>query len=299
MIEPPNVPSSWRLVLDGQMNQIEETAAAGGRVMTLVRRRPGRVTENEDSLLVAPLAKNAVVLAVADGAGGLPDGCEASQRAIAALAKALTVGDVDFQDRIKEGFKAAHRDILSLESGAATTVSLVFVQDRQLWSYHIGDSMTLIIGSSGERFFQTVPHSPVGYAVRDGLLSEEQAIHHDELHLVSNLLGIGPAEVEIKGPIELHPGDTVVIGSDGLFDNLLVKDIAKKITRPDFAAAARELVVEVWRRMTQPGPEDPSKPDDLSLVLFRLDGVPGASSGQRILRVDSPSDEPPTRARGS
>lgn len=298
MIEPPKVPSSWRLVLDGQMNQIEELAVAGGRAMTLVRRRPGRVTENEDSLLVAPVSADAVVLAVADGAGGLPDGCEASQRAIAALAHALAQPEPDdIQARIQEGFKAAHREILSLGSGAATTVSLVFLQDRRLWSYHIGDSMTLIIGSSGERFFQTVPHSPVGYAVRDGLLSEEQAIHHDELHLVSNLLGIGPAEVEIKGPIELHPGDTIVIGSDGLFDNLLVKDIAKRITKPDFAAAARELVMEVWRRMTQPGPEDPSKPDDLSLVLFRLDGAPGAPTGQKTLRVDSPADEPPTRAR--
>lgn len=293
MIEVPRVPSSWRLVLDGQMNQIEELGVGGGRAMTLVRRRPGRVTENEDSLLVAPVGKNSVVLAVADGAGGLPDGSEASQRAIAAIAQALAASEpADVQARIQEGFKAAHREILSLGSGAATTVSLVFLQDRQIWSYHIGDSMTIIIGSAGERFFQTVPHSPVGYAVRDGLLSEEQAIRHDELHLVSNLLGIGPAEVEIKGPIELHPGDTVVIGSDGLFDNLLVKDIAKRITKPDFASAARELVLEVWRRMTQPGPEDPSKPDDLSLVLFRLDGV----APRPTVTSFDPAD-PPTRER--
>jgi PPM family protein phosphatase len=275
MIESPRVPDTWRLVLDGQMNQIEQTAVAGGRVMSLVRRRPGRLTENEDSLLVAPISQQTAVVAVADGAGGLPDGCEASQRAISALAAALadtSVGSV--QDRIQNGFRAAHREILSLNSGAATTVSLVLIEGDQLWSYHIGDSMTLVIGAGGERFFQTVPHSPVGYAVRDGLLSEEQAIRHDELHLVSNLLGIGPAEVEIKGPIDLHPGDTVVIGSDGLFDNLLVKDIARRITQPDLANGARELVSEVWRRMTQPNPEDPSKPDDLSLALYRFDGKP-------------------------
>ncbi len=275
MIHVPNVPASWRLILDGQMNQIEDLSVAGGKAMFLVRRRPGRTSENEESLLVAPLASNRVVLAVADGAGGLPDGCEASQRAIAAIADALANSKApDVKGRIEEGFRAAHREILSIGSGAATTVSLVFIAGNELYSYHIGDSMTLIIGSGGERNFQTVPHSPVGYAVRDGLLSEEQAIRHEELHLVSNLLGIGTAEVETKGPVVLRPGDTVVIGSDGLFDNLLIKDIARRITKPDLSDSARELVVEVWRRMTQPGAEDPSKPDDLSFILYRYAGKP-------------------------
>ncbi len=279
------LPPSWRLILDGQMNQIEEFSVAGGKAMVLVRRRPGRLSENEDSLLVAPLTANSAVLAVADGAGGLPDGCAASQRAISAIAGALaddSLGSV--QKRIEEGFRVAHREILELGSGAATTVSLVLIENGQLWSYHIGDSMTLIIGSGGERSFQTVPHSPVGYAVRDGLLSEEQAIRHEELHLVSNLLGIGRAEVEIKGPLRLGPGDTVVIGSDGLFDNLLIKDIAGRISKPDIAAAARELVHEVWRRMTQPSPEDPSKPDDLSVALFRM---PNSALKPKPARDDS------------
>ncbi len=266
------VPPTWAVILDGQMTDVEEYRVAGGRACVMVRRRPGRTSENEDSALVAPLDEKRAVLVVADGAGGLPDACEASQRAIDSMASALADEDTgDVRARIEQGFRAAHAEILALGSGAATTVSLVFIDGSQVWSYHIGDSMTLILGAGGERSFQTIPHSPVGYAVRDGLLSEEQAIHHEELHLVSNLLGIGKAEVELKGPVTLAPGSTLILGSDGLFDNLLIKEIGRRMGKRDLKVVAKELSDEVLRRMTRPAPEDPSKPDDLSFILFRLD----------------------------
>jgi serine/threonine protein phosphatase PrpC len=275
----PHLPDVYDLILDGRMRLVESRELAGGRAMVCVRRRPGRTSQNEDSVLLAPVDATRAVVVVADGAGGLPDAHEASQRAVRALAEALSAaGDADLRLRIEQGFRRAHHEILALGSGAATTVSLVLIDGDEVWSYHVGDSMTLILGSDGGRKLQTVPHSPVGYAVRDGLLSEEQAIHHDELHLVSNLLGIGRVEVERRGPFALAAGDTLVVGSDGLFDNLLIRDVTRLVCGRPVDVAARELASEVERRMTAPRAEDPSKPDDLSFVLFRREGGSAARS---------------------
>ena len=50
---------------------------------------PAKITANEDSALAMTYGTDAVVVAVADGAGGLPAGQRASNTAVAALRNAL------------------------------------------------------------------------------------------------------------------------------------------------------------------------------------------------------------------
>lgn len=269
MSREQSLPFSWRVILDGKMLAPETIDLDVGRAVICVRRRPGRFTSNEDSALVAPLDGRRAVLAVADGAGGLPDGSEASKRAILALAQALLDDDLPIADRIRRGFEEAHRDILQIGTGAATTVSLVLIDGNQLTSWHVGDSMTLVVGVEGQKRLQTVPHSPVGYALDAGLLTEQEAIRHEDLHLVSNLLGVGEPTVEIAPAIRLEKTDTVLLGSDGLFDNLLASEICSHLKSAPVERGAQWLVDEAWKRMTQPRQDDPSKPDDLSMILFR------------------------------
>jgi hypothetical protein len=61
----------------------------------------------------------------------------------------------------------------------------------------------------------------------------------------------------------------VLVGSDGVFDNLLPNEIADRIRRGPLAEAARRLASACLERMLVPSPGVPSKPDDLSFLLFR------------------------------
>ena len=84
-------------------------------------------------------------------------------------------------------------------------------------------------------------HSPTGYAVAVGLLTEYEAMRHAGRHLVSNIMGNETVEVDIGKPMALAVRDTVVIASDGLYDNLLSAEIATLACRGTIDEACRSL----------------------------------------------------------
>jgi len=216
------------------------------------------------------------VLCVADGAGGLRCGDLASKTALETLAE--MVGDEgaskDLRSRILHAFEQAHRRIVDLGVGAATTLAGVIIDRRRLLSFHAGDSRILVVGQRGRRKLVSLPHSPVAYAVEAGLLDEEEALSHDRLHLVSNLVGIDEARIDLSASIRLAPLDTVLLASDGLFDNLLVDEVVETIRSGNLGQAIGELVQETEKRMLEGSADRPGKPDDLTIVGFRLGPKP-------------------------
>ena len=272
MTDSDPLPPDWRIYLDSHMEVVEVVEIGGGRAAAFLTARPGKTTPNEDAALLAALEPGRCVLGVADGAGGLQGGAEASRLAITHLARELA-GDgqgLALHERVVRGLEAAHDSIGQLGLGAATTFAGIEVEGRCLRTTHVGDSVVMVVGPKGDRRLQTVPHSPVGYAVEAGVLNEREAINHQDLHLVSNLLGVDTPDIEVSAPYELQEGDTVVIASDGLFDNNLSDEIAALVTGVELQSAAVRLVEETLRRMLEPDGFEPSKPDDLSLILFRL-----------------------------
>jgi serine/threonine protein phosphatase PrpC len=115
----------------------------------------------------------------------------------------------------------------------------------------------------------------VGYAVEAGMLDGEEALHHDERHLVSNLVGSAEMRIEVGSPLELAPLDTVLLASDGLFDNLLQPEIVDEIRVKPLEQVARTLAEAAASRMDEPAQGQPSKPDDLTFLLYRRSGVRG------------------------
>src|SRR5690606_26158083 len=110
--------------------------------------------------------------------------------------------------------------ILDLGVRSAATLALAELSSSGIRPYHVGDSMILILGGRGKVKLQTVSHSPVGYGVESGLLNEQEAMFHEDRHLVSNMIGCPEMRIEI-GPWHcLAARDTLLIATDGLFDNL-------------------------------------------------------------------------------
>lgn len=226
---------------------------------------------NEDVFAILPVSATAGVLAVADGCGGQSNGLEAAHRAIQSLADC--VSKVQSPELIRvailDGFEAAAKRVAEVGNGAATTMIAVEINGGLLRTYHVGDSQVMVVGSRGRVKLQTRAHSPVGYAVEAGMLSEDDAIGHADRHIVSNVVGSPESHIDIGMPRPLSPRDTVIIGSDGLYDNLTQAEIAELIRKGPIETAAEQLRQAVAKRMAGVDPTAPSKPDDFTFIMFR------------------------------
>jgi serine/threonine protein phosphatase PrpC len=173
------------------------------------------------------------------------------------------------REAILNGVEQADERISAMGLGAATTVAIVEIRGREVRPYHVGDSMTLITGQRGKIKYLTVPHSPVGYAVESGLLDANEAMYHEERHLVSNVVGTPHMHVEIGPKVSLSVRDSLLVASDGLYDNLQVDEISAIIRKGPLPKAAAALAAQCRTRMQDYQPDRPHKPDDMSFILFR------------------------------
>ncbi len=245
---------------------------ASGTAAVFSSRAPGSARANEDSAALIPLGPESALLVVADGVGGAPAGEQAARVAIEAVWSHLAEASglaLPSPGMILESIEAAQHSVRGLGVGAATTLAALEVRGSRVRPYHVGDSRVLVIGQRGRVKLQTVSHSPVGFAVEAGVLDERDAMHHADLHLVSNVLGAEDTRIEVGSSLRLARFDTALLGSDGLFDNLFVHEVVELLRRGALAQAMQGLVSAAQQRMAAAGGPEPCKPDDLTLVAFR------------------------------
>ena len=246
--------------------------AGGGNLIAYTCRSPDKETENEDTVAIIPYGPEAAVLVVADGAGGLPAGKRASLTAVKSLAASLAVAaekTMLLRTAVLNGIEAANEAVRELGNGSATTLIVVTIEGRSARAYQIGDSEALVIGQRGLLKLQTTAHSPTGFAVEAGFLDHREALHHEDRHLVSNFIGTADMSIDVGALIELAARDTVLLASDGLTDNLHIEEIVEITRKGPLETAADTLIEKVRSRMSDARSGQPSKPDDLSVVLFR------------------------------
>ncbi len=235
-------------------------------------RSPEKETPNEDAAAVISVADEALVLAVADGVGGTPLGREASNVTVRTLSEVLVERASEaaqLRPAILDAMEAANNAVLAIARGAATTLVIAEIVGGRLRSYHVGDSELIAVGQRGRVKRRVVPHSPTGFAVEAGLMDEDEAVQHDQRHILFNVIGAEDMRVEISGLVKLAAFDTVLLASDGLLDNLFADEIIDLIRVGPLASAADRLVDKALGRMKRDGSNQPSKPDDLTIVLYR------------------------------
>ena len=241
-----------------------------GMVAMFSTASPFKRSPNEDCYAVIPLNKETLILAVADGAGGHPNGGMAARLVIEAVVKEVTLpGKRPVRESIVNGFDAGQAAIVTQVPGAATTLIVVEITNRSARTYHVGDSGACVIGGRGKVKSYTIFHSPTGYAAEAGMLTEQQAMMHEHRHVVSNLMGDAEMSVEIGQPLLLAARDTIVVASDGLFDNLLRDEIGAISCRGPLADAGQNLIAAATARMKDVDPDEPGKADDLTILMYR------------------------------
>ncbi len=262
-----------RLYLGEHETEQGEHSLPQGQVCVRSIRSPDKTTPNEDAAAVIQVGGDSLVLAVADGVGGTPAGREASNATVETLRRvlgSLPAATAQLRPAILDAMEEANRAVLGLARGAATTLVVAQLDANRLRTYHVGDSELIAVGQRGRIKQRVVPHSPTGFAVEAGLLDEDEAVQHDQRHVLFNVVGSPDMRVEVGPSLQLAARDTVLLASDGLFDNLFIDEIVETIRTGPVPVAGNRLVGRVRVRMNGEGRADqPCKPDDLTVVLFR------------------------------
>jgi serine/threonine protein phosphatase PrpC len=265
---------SAHLVTQCDMDQPLLLTFSGITAALFTRRCPGKETPNEDSAAIIPTGPDSSVLIVADGMGGERSGARASALAVTTLLQSINESSRnrdDLRPAILDGIERANQAIRSLGVGAATTLALVEVTGSMIRPYHVGDSDILLTGQRGRVKLQTTPHSPVGAAVEAGMINPEEAFCHEDRHIVSNVVGAEDMRIEIGSALNMSRRDTLILASDGVFDNLPGTEVIDLIRTGRLDKSAAALVAAASERMA--GASEPNhphaKPDDLTFILVR------------------------------
>lgn len=261
-----------RLFVQQDMTRGELCSLAQGTAAVFSARCPEKQTANEDAAALIPFDSTSGVLAVADGLGGAPAGEQASRLALEKIAESVEKArhdGIELRDAILDGIENANAAVAALANGSATTLAAVEIQNRSIRPYHVGDSVILLVGQRGKIKLQTISHSPVGYAVEAGFLGEEEALHHEDRHVVSNFIGAPDMRIEIGPTVQMAARDSLLVASDGLLDNLHVDEVVERIRKGPLQKVAGTVARDSIHRMADATPEHPSKPDDLTFIVYR------------------------------
>ncbi len=209
------------------------------------------------------------VLLIADGMGGAAAGEVASNAAMEACVAALTLAldPADVSERLKSAVEGANERVFRLAqgndryAGMGTTLSVGAIVGRQLWLAHVGDSRCYLI-REGTATQLTTDHTWVADEVRSGRLAADEAASHPARKAISRAVGIEETvDVELVGPIDLVPGDSVLMCSDGLTDVVADDEIAGLVAPNSPRDACGALV-----RLAN----DRGGPDNVSVVIARI-----------------------------
>lgn len=239
-------------------------------LIVTARSHPGLVRKNnEDRYAVtayraSPRDPAPVVFAVlADGIGGHRAGEVAAELAVDLITQRIAESDasqplVTLQDAISyasQGILAHAQDDIG-QQGMGATCACAWVIGSALFTASVGDSRIYLVRGDAIRQVST-DHTWVQEAIEHGLLDPEQAHTHRNSHVIRRYLGSPtPPQVDLRLRLDnedgedtarhnqglrLHPGDILLLCSDGLTDLANEADILAVLKDQPLEAAAQAL----------------------------------------------------------
>lgn len=202
---------------------------------------------NEDSLCVCG---DIGLFAVADGMGGHQAGEVASQVALQIIEKEvrdnLAAGEPG--PVLANAFEQANRHVYQLSSGHAelrgmgTTVTACLIAGERLIIAHVGDSRLYLLRD--RQISQiTEDHSLVQELVRQGGITEAEALTHPQRNVLTKALGTSPlVEVDLV-TVNHQSQDRFLICSDGLSNQINPEELKTILAGyPDLTVCLRTLL---------------------------------------------------------
>jgi serine/threonine protein phosphatase PrpC len=221
-----------------------------------LRTDPGCLREtNEDCVRytrpadAAALARKGVLALVADGMGGHSGGEVASRIATDVINGVYYETDDEATEALRNAFSEANQQIYKASladkalAGMGTTCIALVLQNGLAHCAYVGDSRLYLI-RGGELYLMTEDHSVVMEMVHMGLITLEEARHHEDKNVIIRALGSQP-EIEVsmwQAPFPVREGDRFLLCSDGLHDLVEDDDIKRVILAGDLDSSSDNLI---------------------------------------------------------
>ncbi|MFT5131659.1 MAG: serine/threonine protein phosphatase PrpC [Gammaproteobacteria bacterium] len=255
-----------------EMTSPEVIELPQGKITVFSRSSPTKTSGNEDCAQIISLDDDTSILMVADGMGGHANGAAASAILTEVLEESVSKKKSNarsIRETILRSIEKANLNILRKNTGEGSTVAIAEINKNRVRTYHVGDSEIYITDEKGNIKLQTISHSPVGYAMEAGFIQEGAAITHDERHIISNYVGRIDMHIDMGSPASLNKYDTLVLGTDGLFDNLLKQEVIDIVRKGPLESLSEDLWNLAAMRMNEKQDDFPSKPDDMTFILYQ------------------------------
>ncbi len=232
------------------------------------------------------------LLIVADGMGGHVAGEMASATVTAIIAGLPIADSEDVLTQLADAVDEAQLEMRHIIAerpdfqGMGTTVTAVCWQGDRASIAHVGDSRAYML-REGRLLRLTKDHTYVQTLVDAGQITEEQAATHRRRNLLIRAIdGVNTVEPDLSIR-EVHPGDRIMLCTDGLSGVLSDEAIAALLRRSDPTGAVTELVEAAIER---------GAPDNVTCVVADVAEVAEEPAASRPVVVGAAA-EPRTRSQ--
>jgi serine/threonine protein phosphatase PrpC len=240
---------------------------------------------NEDSYLVAP-----PLFAVADGMGGHRAGEVASAGAVETLATEAAHDTDSLVAAVLAANKAVYAKAVASPdlAGMGTTITAMLATRRSVQIVHVGDSRAYLLREGRLRRL-TQDHTVVDRLAREGKIPADEVDRHPQRSVLERALGVGP-EIDVDVQlIDVHPGDRLLLCTDGLTSMLDDEEIREIL----LAERAPEVTAQ---RLVDDALQAGGKDNVTALVVDfprHTDGPdPNATAEQPAVVLDDPLPPP-------
>lgn len=268
------------------------------RIKGSARSSVGRVRSNNEDT-VGLWSRNGVMLGlVADGMGGAAAGEEASRLSKEAI-QADFVGALRGSENLQEMSEAEIAQKLRMAidhannallmriredhmlQGMGTTSTLALVRGNRAIIAHIGDSRAYIVnGEQGWIHQITDDHSFVEALLASGHITRAQAAIHPMRSVLYRALGqatsMGNADLYTR---DIHPGDRLILCSDGLIRHLADDEIAAIALQDDNPEHIAQTLIDLTN--------DRGAEDNVSVVVIVVQSNNEASFPEKLKPLPS------------
>lgn len=217
----------------------------------------GPRASNEDAVSSWRNSHGTLIVAIADGLGGMGGGSTASQLAMDTVRE--YVSDIEVGNTtLSKAVLAAHSAILNhqlvdpMYKNMATTFTVIAFLDKRIVGAHTGDTRAAIARNDGIKKL-TIDHSEGQKLFAAGKLTKDELASYPRQHILESALGAQKQPTIDEIDFEIQAGDKLVLTSDGVHGLVFLREMRELLASSD----APEIVAEkLINTVDQRGPKD-------------------------------------------
>jgi len=164
---------------------------------------------------------------VCDGVGGADRGEVASRLACASFSRYFSENEISASENdLRKAFDFVQTEFDNyllkepFAKGMGTTLVLLYIHKKGATVAHCGDSR-LYHFRKGHIIWKTLDHTPVNDLVRQGIITQEEALKHPKSNRITRAIqgfSIHNSLPDIQIINDLEPGDLFFLCSDGVYE---------------------------------------------------------------------------------